>query len=166
MTSLRASSPSPAPSAPRSSGVVGELVLRAGTSGRSTPRTEMRNERTRFPALSRRGLRREIVDTRGRERGMADAPSRWRGLGTAPTEEDQTPAESKRQDFDQEEDDDQRTKPPGETSQDQDQDLQPPRARAFIDRGRGVYANMRIKMPLEAGPRHPLVSHWSGKKGA
>ena len=29
-----------------------------------------------------------------------------------------------------------------------------------------MYANSRIKMQLEAGPRHPLVSHWSGKKGA
>ena len=52
-----------------------------------------------------------------------------------------------------------------EEDEDED-DNKPPRARAFIDRGRGVYANSRIKMQLEAGPRHPLVSHWSGKKGA
>ena len=44
-------------------------------------------------------------------------------------------------------------------------DLEPPCARLFIDRGRSAYANMRIKTQLEAGPRHPLFSHWSGKKG-
>ena len=103
---------------------------------------------------------------------MADAPSRWRGLGTAPTEDLGT---------------DRRTKPPGETSQDRTEqeppedttrpwtqfddkpsstrDLKPPRACAFIARGRGEYANMRIKMPSEAGPRHPLGQPLVGQKG-
>ena len=45
-------------------------------------------------------------------------------------------------------------------------DLEPPCAHAFIDRGRSVYVNFRIKSRLEAGPRHPMFSHWSGKKGA
>ena len=67
-----------------SSGVVGELVLRAARVGRSTPRTGF-GERTGFPAPSRRRRRGEIVDTWGRERGMADAPSHQRGLGTTPT---------------------------------------------------------------------------------
>ena len=45
-------------------------------------------------------------------------------------------------------------------------DPEPPCACAFIDRGRSVYVNFRIKSRLEAGPRHPMFSHWSGKKGA
>ena len=47
-----------------------------------------------------------------------------------------------------------------------EKDLEPPCAHLFIDQGRSVYANMWIKTRLEAGPRHPLFSHWSGKKGA
>ena len=89
---------------------------------------------------------------------MVDAPSRWRGLGTAPTE-DLAPTEEQNQTLDPIRRQDlfhERQKA---------KDHKPPRVRAFIARGRGVYANMWIKMPSEAGPRHPLGQPLVGQKG-
>ena len=59
MATSLARTESSAPSAPSSSGVVGELVLRAARVGRSTPWTGF-GERTEFPALSRRTLEQEL----------------------------------------------------------------------------------------------------------
>ena len=58
-TSLARTESFSVPSAPSSSGVVGELVLHAARVGRSTPRTGF-EERTGFPALSRRTLKQEL----------------------------------------------------------------------------------------------------------
>ena len=44
--------------------------------------------------------------------------------------------------------------------------LEPLCAHSYIAWGRSAHANSRIKSRLEAGPRHPMFSHWTGKKGA
>ena len=78
---------------------------------------------------------------------MVDAPSRWRGLGTALTE-DLAPTEEQTQILDPIRRHDlfhERRKAKDKKTTNH------PVCAPFIARGRGVYANMRIKMPSEAG---------------
>ena len=95
MTSLARTESFSAPSAPSSSGVVGELVPRAARVGRSTPRTGFW-ERTGFPALSRRTLEQELSLSLSPHRHVPKGPRLIRikgslSLGLSPELSSSTP---------------------------------------------------------------------------